>query len=61
MVGVYGVTSYNVRRQRREYGIRLALGAHPAVGQRFEHLSSSGLLTSVISFSAFLRVLRGLN
>ncbi|HEX6465346.1 MAG TPA: ABC transporter permease, partial [Vicinamibacterales bacterium] len=27
MVGVYGVTSYNVRRQRREYGIRLALGA----------------------------------
>ena len=29
MVGVYGVTSYNVRRQRREYGIRLALGADP--------------------------------
>ncbi len=27
MVGVYGVTSYNVRRQRREFGIRLALGA----------------------------------
>ncbi len=27
IVGVYGVTSYNVRRQRREYGIRLALGA----------------------------------
>ena len=31
MVGVYGVTAYNVRRQRREYGIRLALGADPAV------------------------------
>ncbi len=30
MVGVYGVTAYNVRRQRREYGIRLALGADPA-------------------------------
>jgi ABC-type antimicrobial peptide transport system permease subunit len=29
VVGVYGVTSYNVRRQRREYGIRLALGADP--------------------------------
>jgi len=29
IVGVYGVTSYNVRRQRREYGIRLALGADP--------------------------------
>jgi putative ABC transport system permease protein len=27
IVGVYGVTSYNVRRQRREFGIRLALGA----------------------------------
>jgi predicted permease len=34
MVGVYGVTAYNVRRQRREYGIRLALGADPGVVQR---------------------------
>jgi putative ABC transport system permease protein len=30
MVGVYGVAAHNVRRQRREYGIRLALGAAPA-------------------------------
>jgi putative ABC transport system permease protein len=33
MVGVYGVTAYNVRRQRREYGIRLALGADPGTVQ----------------------------
>jgi ABC-type antimicrobial peptide transport system permease subunit len=34
MVGVYGVTAYNVRRQRREYGIRLALGADPGTVRR---------------------------
>lgn len=34
MVGVYGVTSYNVRRQRRECGIRLALGADGAAVRR---------------------------
>jgi ABC-type antimicrobial peptide transport system permease subunit len=30
IVGVYGVIAYNVRRQRREFGIRLALGAEQA-------------------------------
>lgn len=30
MLGVYSVMAYNVNRQRREFGIRLALGADPA-------------------------------
>src|SRR4029453_307263 len=34
MVGIFGVTPYNVRRQRHEHGIRLALGANPGSVQR---------------------------
>ena len=34
MLGVYGVTAYTVRRQRREFGIRLALGADASAVQR---------------------------
>ncbi len=45
MVGVYGVTAYNVRRQRREYGIRLALGAEPAAVRRL--VVGRGILVSL--------------
>ena len=34
MVGVFGVMTYNVRRQRRELGIRLALGAESGAIRR---------------------------
>src|SRR6202011_4546406 len=46
MVGVYGVMAYNVRRQRREFGIRLALGADHA---RVRNLVvARGLLLAVL-------------
>jgi len=49
MVGVYGVTSYNVRRQRREHGIRLALGANPGVVQRL--IVRRGAVTSLVGIA----------
>ena len=45
MVGVYGVTAYNVRRQRREFGIRLALGAEPRAVQKL--VIGRGALTAL--------------
>jgi putative ABC transport system permease protein len=45
MVGIYGVTAYNVRRQRREYGIRLALGAEPRTVQKL--VIGRGILVSL--------------
>jgi putative ABC transport system permease protein len=46
MVGVYGVTAYNVRRQRREYGIRLALGADSLAVQRL--VLGRGVIVAVV-------------
>jgi ABC-type antimicrobial peptide transport system permease subunit len=50
MVGVFGVMTYNVRRQRRELGIRLALGAETAAVRRL--IVARGLKLAVIG-SAF--------
>jgi putative ABC transport system permease protein len=49
MVGIYGVTSYNVRRQRREFGIRLALGADPPAVRRL--IVRRGAVVSIIGIA----------
>lgn len=46
MVGVFGVMTYNVRRQRREIGIRLALGADRGVVRRL--IVARGLRLAVL-------------
>jgi putative ABC transport system permease protein len=50
MVGVYGVMAYNVRRQRREFGIRLALGAGQRNLQRL--VVGRGLVLAVAGIAA---------
>jgi predicted permease len=49
MVGVYAVMAYNVRRQRREFGIRLALGANRQTVRTL--VVGRGLLLSVIGIA----------
>ena len=44
-VGVYGVVSYSVTRRKVEYGIRMALGAHP--GTLLKEVVGAGILPVV--------------
>jgi putative ABC transport system permease protein len=49
MIGIYGVMAYDVRRQRREFGIRLALGAD---GTRVRNLVvGRGLVLAIIGIA----------
>jgi len=51
-VGVYGVMAYNVRRTRREFGIRLALGADPKRVRRIVVLRGLQLGTVGVALGA---------
>jgi ABC-type antimicrobial peptide transport system permease subunit len=64
-IGLYGVVAYSVMRQRRELGIRMALGARP--GELVSHVLRSalsmiavGLLFGAAGVFALTRVLRNL-
>jgi putative ABC transport system permease protein len=65
MVGVYGVTAYNVRRQRREHGIRLALGANPSavrglILRRGALTAAAGIVLGVGGALVLTRVLQSM-
>ena len=65
MVGVYGVMAYNVRRQRQEYGIRLALGAREADVQKIVlsrgfRLAVLGVTLGLIGAIALTRLLESM-
>lgn len=65
IVGVYGVMAYNVRRQRREFGIMLALGAESArvrnlVVGRGTALACAGVAIGFVASLALTGVLRSM-
>ena len=63
-VGVYGVVAYAVAQRRREFGIRLALGAHPGaitalVVRDGLKLTIAGAALGIVGAAAGARLLRG--
>jgi len=61
-IGLYGVVAYSVARRRREFGIRMALGAEPArvvrsiLGQALS-LSALGLIPGAAASYALMRLI----
>ena len=65
IVGVYGVTAYGVTERRREFGIRLALGAIPRsilgiVVKQTVQVAVVGLAIGLLCAIGLTRFLRGL-
>jgi len=62
LVGIYGVMAYNVRRQRQEFGIRLALGAREwdvqqIVLSRGFRLAAAGVTLGLLGAFGMTRIL----
>jgi predicted permease len=65
VVGIYGVTAYGVGQRRREFGIRMALGATPGEVRRMVlrqglRLAGVGILLGLLGTLVSRRLLRGL-
>jgi predicted permease len=65
VVGTYGVISYSMNQRRREFGLRIALGAQPADVLRFVfargmRLALTGVALGIGSSLVFGRLLTGL-
>ena len=61
--GIYGVVSYETSRRRREYGVRLALGASPSqingmVMRQTAQLGSLGIVIGVLGTAAVIPLLK---